>query len=230
MEELSTRDYTLGALENLIGSRGKQAVERKLENYGYEFTSAGSGKRRVYTISSLPNAQGCFKAYCVFALGFSPQTDFIKLRDFIFYLAFDLDFSGKPDEMMEEYLRLEGHGMSSATIGKYRRKLESLEFFSPVADFVYYRVFKEYGVQKHEIITFKEYCDAWKYYFEWRNEHPDEDSRPAYAHMYNRFGGVPRKQRKLEQNALHAEEVNRLFELVSNAINEELNGKPDSSR
>ena len=60
---------------------------------------------------------------CVFALGFAPQTNFVKLRDFIFYLAFDEDFSGKPDEMMEEYLRLEGYGMSSKTIGNYRRKL-----------------------------------------------------------------------------------------------------------
>ena len=224
MEELTKRDYTLGALENLVGSRGKQGVERKLKKYKYRFTSAGRGKQCVFTISSLPNAQGRFKAYCVFALGFSPQTDFIKLRDFIFYLAFDLDFSGKPDEMMEEYLRLEGHGMSRQTIGKYRRKLESLEFFAPVGNFVYYRVKKNYGVQEHEIITADEYNKAWKSYHKWRAAHPDEDSRPAYAHMYNEFGGVPRKQARIVENALHAAELNTLFDLVSNAITEELNG------
>lgn len=224
MEQLNLQDYPLGVLENLIGSRGKLAIDRKLEAYGYGFTSAGRGKTRIYTITSLPNAQARFRSYCVFSLGFAPQTDFVKLRDFIFYLAFDLDFSGKPDEMMEEYLREEGHGMSSRTIGNYRRKLEALEFFAPMGDFVYYRVKKNYGVQEHEIITAEEYNKAWKYYFEWRAAHPDEDSRPAYAHMYNKFGGVPRKQRKMEQNAIRSAELNTLFDLVSNSITEELNG------
>lgn len=224
MEELFMRDYTLGALENLVGSRGKEAVDRKLDAYGYTYTSAGRGKTLIYTITALPNAQARLKSYCVFSLGFAPQTNFVKLRDFIFYLAFDLDFSGKPDEMMEEYLRLEGHGMSRQTIGKYRRKLESLEFFAPVGNFVYYRVKKNYGVQEHEIITADEYNKAWKSYHKWRAAHPDEDSRPAYAHMYNEFGGVPRKQARIVENALHAAELNTLFDLVSNAITEELNG------
>lgn len=224
MEQLTKRDYPLGVLENLLGTRGKEAIDRKLKKYGYGYTSAGSGKRRVYTITDLPNAQARLKSYCVFSLGFAPQTDFVKLRDFIFYLAFDLDFSGRPDEMMEEYLRKEGHGMSRATIGNYRRKLEELEFFAPMGDFVYYKVRKHYGVQEHEIITAAEYNMAWRYYFEWRNEHPDEDSRPAYAHMYNKFGGVPRKQRKLVKFAFRVEQLNTLLDLVSNAVMEELNG------
>ena len=65
MEELTKRDYPIGVLENLIGSRGKQAVDRKLTKYGYGFSSAGSGTKRVYTITSLPNAQARFKSYCV---------------------------------------------------------------------------------------------------------------------------------------------------------------------
>ena len=44
MEELSLRDYPLGVLEKLIGSRGKQAVERKLTKFGYGFTSTESGQ------------------------------------------------------------------------------------------------------------------------------------------------------------------------------------------
>ena len=38
MEELAMRDYPLGVLENIIGSRGKEAVDRKLKHYGYGFT------------------------------------------------------------------------------------------------------------------------------------------------------------------------------------------------
>lgn len=224
MEELAMRDYPLGVLENIIGSRGKEAVDRKLKHYGYGFTSTGRGKTRVYTITSLPNAQARFKAYCVFALGFDGNTNFIKLRDFIFYLLKDADFAWRPNEMMEEYLRREGRGMSSDTISKYKIRLKNLELFAPVGDFVYYKVFKHYGVQEHEVITKEEYNEAWRYYFEWRNDHPDEDSIPAYRHMYNKFGGVPRKQRKIEPNAFHAEELNILCALVSDAILEKVDG------
>ncbi len=222
MEELKKRDYTLGALENLIGSRGKQAVDRKLTAYGYGFTSSGRGKTRIYTITSLPDAQARFKSYCVFALGFDPNTNFKKLRDFVFYLGFDIDFKGMPDEMMEEYLRLEGRGMTRQTISSYRRRLEKLNFIAPMGNYVYYRVSKNCGVQEHTIITAEEYNKAWKSYFEWRDTHPDEDSRPAYAHMYNEFGGVPRKQRTIEPSAFHAEELNTLFDLASNSIMEEI--------
>lgn len=224
MEELIKRDYPLGVLENLIGSRGKEAVDRKLKKYGYGFTSDGRGKTRIYTITDLPNAQARFKSYCVFALGFDPNTNFVKLRDFVFYLENDLDFIGMSDEMMEEYLRLEGHGMSRATIGKYRRHLEDLGLIAQMGDFVYYKVKKHYGVQEHEIITAEEYKEAWKSYHKWRAAHPDEDSRPAYAHMYNEFGGVPRKQAKIVANAIHAAELNTLFDLATNSIMEELNG------
>lgn len=224
MEELTMRDYPLGVLENLIGSRGKEAIDRKLTKYGYGFTSTGRGKTRVYTITSLPNAQARFKSYCVFTLGFDPNTDFRKLRDFVFYLENDLGFSGMPDEMMEEYLRLEGCGMSRATIGAYRRRLENLGLIAPMGDFVYYKVKKHYGVQEHEIITADEYNKAWKSYHKWRASHPDEDSRPAYAHMYNEFGGVPRKQAKIVANALYIAELNTLFDLATNSIMEELDG------
>ena len=224
MEELTTRDYPIGVLENLIGSRGKQAVDRKLTKYGYGFSSAGSGTKRVYTITSLPNAQARFKSYCVHSLGMPPQTDFVKFRDFVFYLAYDDGFGGKPDEMMEEYLRMEGHGMTRQTISKYRSRLEALNYIAPVGDFVYYRVHKNCGVQEHDIITAEEYKKAWGYYFEWRKLHPDSSSGPAYSYMYSKFKGVPRKQAKIVENAIYAKELNKLYELASNAIMAEIDG------
>ena len=221
---LELRDYPLGVLENLIGTKGKQATDRKLNAYGYGYTSAGNGKKRVYTLTALPDAFNQFRSYCVFSLGLSTQTDFVKFRDFVFYLENDMDFRGMSDEMMEEYLRMEKHGMSRQTIGKYRRLLEDLGYLAPVGDFVYYRVYKDYGVQKHEVITAEEYKMAWGYYFDWRAAHPDEDSRPAYSHMYSKFKGVPRKQRKIEDNAIYAKELNTLYELTTNSIMEEING------
>ena len=224
MNILELGDYPLGVLENILESRGKQAVDRKLEKYGYGFTSAGRGKTRIYTITSLPDAFHRFKSFCVFELGYPPQVDFRKLRDFIFYLLTDDDFSWRSEEMMEEYLRVEGRGISRQTIASYIDRLADLELIARNGDYVYYKVIKYYGVQQHEIITREEYSQAWRWYWERRNENPDEDSRPAYSYMYTKFGGVPRKQRKVEQNGIYNKQLDYLLELVSESIYDEVSG------
>ena len=223
MEELTIRDYPIGMLEQLIGTSGKQATDRKLNKYGYGFTSTGSGTNRVYTITSLPDAFHRFRSYCVFSLGYSPQTDFVKLRDFLYLLLGDEDFNWLPDEAKEAYTRLMGKGMSRQTIAKYTKQLEKTGFIDTIfGEFVYYKVHKGYGVQEHEIITKEEYSKAWRWYWEWRNEHPDEDSRPAYAHMYSKFGGVPRKQRKVQAIIWHQADLDYILELATNSILEEV--------
>lgn len=221
---LELKDYPLGVLETLMGTDGKQATDRKLDAYGYEYSSSGTGNNRIYTITALPDMFHQFRSYCVFELGFKPQTDFKKLRDFVFYLFADEDFNWRPDELMEEYLRLEKRGMSRQTIGKYRHKLEDLGLIASVGDYVYYRVYKEFGVQEHEIITQEEYSKAWKSYWQYRSAHPDADSTPAYSHMYNEFGGVPRKQRRVERNGINARQINTLLDLASKSILEEIDG------
>lgn len=141
MEELTKRDYPIGMLEQLIGTSGKQATDRKLNKYGYGFTSTGSGTNRVYTITSLPDAFHRFRSYCVFSLGYSPQTDFVKLRDFLYLLLGDEDFNWLPDEAKEAYTRLMGKGMSRQTIAKYTKQLEKTGFIDTIfGEFVYYNI------------------------------------------------------------------------------------------
>ena len=224
MEELTLRDYPIGVLENLIGTKGKQATDRKLKNYGYGFSNDdGTGRNRIYTITSLPNSLMRLKSYCVFSLGFAPNTEISKLRDFVFFLFTDDDFNWRPDEMMEEYMRANGKGLSRATIAKYKRTLEKNDLIDTCfGDFVYYKVFKRYGVQEHEIITKEEYSQAWRWYWERRRKNPDEDSRPAYAYMYNKFGGVPRKQRRVSMATFAYKQRETLLNLVISSILEEV--------
>lgn len=219
---LECKEYTAPELWKYFGVKNNDGLDEKLkETYKVEFIKAGSGRNARYTITAIPDP---FKVFCVFDLGFPSQTDFRKLRDFIFYLLGDDDFNWRPAEMMEEYLRVEGRGISRQTIGKYQKRLEDLGFVGEWGDYVYYRVYKYYGVQKHEEITREEYNFAWRQYFNYRAEHPDQDSRPAYAYMYGLFGGVPRKQRRMEQNAFYLEQLNTLYELASNSILEEVSG------
>lgn len=222
---LELRDYPLGVLENLIDTKGKQATDRKLTAYGYEYSSTGTGKKRVYTITTLPDALHQFRSYCVFSLEFPPQTDFKKLRNFVCYLFGDEDFNWRPEEAMEEYLRLEKRGISRQTIASYKKHLEAHYIIDTVfGDFVYYKVYKDCGAQTHEIITKEEYSRAWRLYWKWREEHPDDDSTPAYSFMYNKFGGVPRKQRRIQDNLFGKKEADILYALATDSILEEIVG------
>ena len=50
-------------------------------------------------------------------------------------------------------------------------------------------------------------------------------SRPAFTSMYNRFGGVPRKQGRVDRGApWNRETINTLFDLASQSILEEVSG------
>lgn len=223
MEELTLKDYPLGVLRNILGTSDKQGTERKLEKYGYGFTSTGRGSARVYTITSLPDAFHRFSLYCITALGFPAQTDFKKLRDFVIFLFNDPDFDWRPDEMMEEYTRLAGHGMTRQTIAKYKKRLEDAGLIDTIfGDYVYYKVYKNCGVQEHEIISKEEYSRAWKLYWDYRKAHPDCGSSPAYSHMYTKFEGVPRKQRRVNKNEIYYKEREKLVELATASILEEV--------
>ncbi len=219
---LECKEYGAPELWRYFGVKNNDSLEEKMKNtYKVEYNKKGWGSNTKYTITAIPNR---FKLFCVFDLGFPPQTDFRKLRDYVIYLLGDDDFNWRPAEMMEEYLRVEGHSISRQTIGKYQERLEDLGFVGKWGDCVYYRVYKHCGVQKHDIVSKEEYCAAWHQYFEYRAANPDKDSRPAYMFMYNRFGGVPRKQPRMEQNAFYLKELDMLYELATNSILEEVSG------
>lgn len=207
---LELRKYSYADLSAYLGSNDNQAIERKLNSYGIQFSEDGRGQNRTYTITDIPDR---FRVFCVFDLGLDPRTNFIKLRDFLFFLLGDDDFNWRPMEMMEEYLRIEGRGISRQTIAKYIEKLEKIDLIHPGGEIVYYKVFKRFGVQEHEIITKDEYCGAWKIYWDCRNK--GYESGPAFSCMYNRLGGSPHKQHRIEQNGVNAEILNTLAELVA---------------
>lgn len=208
---LEKRTYTFQELSAVIGTKDKEATNRKLKNYKISYISEGRGDKLIYTIIDM---QDRFKVYCVFDLGFSPLTNFKKLRDFLFYFLGDDDFNWRPMEMMEEYLRIKGCGVSRQTISNYIKRLEKQGLFSrSTSDFIYYRVYNYFGVQKHEIVTREEYSKAWKAYWEKRKN--GYDSRAAYSVMYNVFHGVPRKQARVEGNAFCQNVYNLLSEFIS---------------
>ena len=52
---LAKISYSIAEMEELLNTKGKQNIARKLERYGIGFTSDGRGDTRIYTINSIPD-------------------------------------------------------------------------------------------------------------------------------------------------------------------------------
>lgn len=168
---------------------------------------------KTFTILSIPDP---FPLYCVFDLGIDYRTDFKKLRDFTFFLLRDDDFSGRSGEMMEEYLHNGGYQISRQTIAKYIALYERMDLIATNGETVYYRVYHEGLLQKHEVITKELYCKAWSVY--WKKRRKNADSLLAFRCMYNFLDGVPRKQNKIVKNGFYTDTLNSLSELVAESF------------
>ncbi len=204
---LETRTYKFAEIAAYLHAGRARGVRDKLTRYDVDFIEGG-GQRdqtKTYTITAIHDP---FKLFCVFDLGISPQTDFKKLRDFTVYLLADEDFGWRPMEMMEEYLRRFTNGPSRQTISNYLRFFTDRNLIAVNGEYVYYKVYKDRGVQKHEIISKATYSAAWAVYWDSRNN--GDDSEAAFSRMYNWLGGIPRKQQRIQQNAFYLDTLDRL--------------------
>ena len=122
--------------------------------------------------------------------------------------------------MMEEIMREKGTLASRQTIGKWLHKLEQTGLFARAGETVYYKVYKQCGVQKQETVSKEEYSAAWKIYFDCKKK--GYASNAARSVMYNKFGGVPRTQIRFEQNGIYEEQLNRMTDIVVNEVLKEV--------
>ena len=65
---LKTGSYSFSKLKEVLGTKDKQATDRKLTRYGVEYSSTGWADNRTYTITHIPDP---FRLYCVIKLGMS---------------------------------------------------------------------------------------------------------------------------------------------------------------
>ena len=121
---LEVRDYGIGELREILGTKEKQGIDRKLKGYGFEFCSTGRGERRIYTIKSIPDP---FRIYAITKLGVPPQADFTIIRNLYFYFFCVEGFSEMPYVEMEAILEADGKKISSKTISKWLKYLETFK-------------------------------------------------------------------------------------------------------
>ena len=211
---LEIRDYTKNEISELLGTKDKQGIDRKLQGYGVEFTSDGRGENRIYTIK---NILFPFKVFSITELGFNANTDFIKLRNFYNHFFNDEVFMTMPDEVKETMTKQEGYHLSRQTIATYTRRLETNNMIHRnTTEFMYYFAYK----REQRFVERAEYTQAWREY--WKDIERNMYSYEAISNMIENYGGVARKQAVPERNILLNDKIEYMLFLIYQSMDEEI--------
>ncbi len=212
---LELRTYTKAELVEMFHTNSREGIVRRLNNYGITFTCEGNGNNLKVTINSIPDP---FKVFCILDLGFRPQCDFVKMREFFWAYFQDDEFRSLPDEVLEYRLREDGPGVSRQTIARWKERLSTLGLiWISTNEFLYY-----FAYQHTQRMTDKaEYCQAWHEYWEARGK--GAKSREAIGYMIVDYGGVARKQPCVDLNGIYAGTITALLEYIQESIENELN-------
>ena len=133
---LEIKTYSLSTIKDLLSCRTRQQAKRKLDNYEVEYKIEGNGNNASIEIQAINNP---LKLYCILDLGFTAQTDFEKLKYFLYYFLNDEEFRAMPDEVMETRMHHSGHPVSRQTIANYRAKLQAKDIiFSDISEYIGY--------------------------------------------------------------------------------------------
>ena len=210
------RSYTKQELSQMLGTRSKQGIDRKLQRYGVVFSVCGWGDTTTYTIQSISDR---FKLYAILDLCCAGNTDFRKLRNVYYHYFEDEVFRAMPDEVKEVRLHEIGEGVSRQAIAGYIKKLENREMISRFTDnFIYYFA----KGQQQRIVERAEYLNAWHEY--WRDRHFGLDSNEAIFRMFMKYQGVARKQAIPAINGIYNKEIEYMLSLTQESIENEVMG------
>lgn len=209
---LDKRTYKLCEMQAYLGTERLDCIKSKLKTIECEYTTTGRGEERTFTVTKLPNR---FKEMCIYELGFKPQTDFEKLKDFLYNYFFTDGFMTLPIQEMENVLRDAGTPVSRQTFKDWIKQLEKEELMLlDTDDCEYYSCYhdknKQYRVKK---ITETEYKNAWKEFFR-RREDKRSTEKSLAKHMRKQIGGKAVKCPKPKANAIHYDKLRELMQLV----------------
>lgn len=216
--KLSVGVYTYPEMVEIFETRDNQGIKRKLERYGIEYNCVGRGANVEYTIRKINDP---FKVFCITELGFSAQTVFLKLRNFLYYALNDDDFLSMPDEVKEYRLKEKadtvGATASRQTIANWEQKFEKMELFHvDTGNFIYYFAYHH----QQTYTTRQRYNSAWKEYWEQQKSGVEYEDRIWY--MITNYGGIARKQEVIEINGIYKDTIDTLVNLVNDSIDSQI--------
>ena len=98
---LDLREYSRQELIDLYHTERLDSIKGKIQRQGYKFTTSGRGKTFTLTVTERPLR---FRNFCIEQLHFAPQTDFKRLKKFLYQFMFNEEFRRLPFVTMKEYM------------------------------------------------------------------------------------------------------------------------------
>lgn len=201
-------------MEELLKTKGKQNIDRKLERYGIDFSVSGWGASVVYTIKHIPDP---FKVYAIVKLGIPAQANFTKIRNLYYFLFCAEGFAEAPLVEMERIMEAEGVPMPRQTITKWLNYLQHIDYITFSADKINYYVIRKtpMGQKEYKEVDAETYKKGWAIYhhYKWL-----EGSGKAYSRMFNIIGGHPYKKPEIVENAVLQHDIDELIEVINESI------------
>ena len=208
--------YAKPEMTRMLGTKSNGNIRKKLARYGVDFTMDGDGEKATYTIHGMSFP---FKVFAIVELGFDANTDFIKLRNFLYHFFEDEVFMAMPDEVKETWMERMGQHLTRQTIATYTRRLEANNLINRYTkNYIYYFAYKK----EQRFCDHAEYLEAWHNY--WDDISTGLNSYDAIGNMRADFGGVARKQPIPEVNGIFNDKIEYMLSLIQQSIESEHEG------
>lgn len=208
MNILKEKQYTKSAIEELLGTYSRQGVTRKLDRYNIDYEISGRGDYKI-DIKAIPDK---FKMFCITELRVPAQTDFDKLKYFLYFFFCDEEFQSLPNDTKQPFMSEHGIYVSRQTMTKWINHLYKRNWIDIGSKYRYYFAYNG-NIKETDKDT---YNKAWKYYYAISREY--KDCVLGRAHVINKYGGMPKKHPLPDQNAFYAKEIQTLTDLVTESI------------
>lgn len=214
---LEKRRYSRSELIEIFKTSRLDAIKAKIRRAGYVFTDSGWGSSYSLEILDLPG-EDLFKRYCVDQLRFAPQTDFQKLKHFLFFFLENEEFMTLQYNQMAQVMIDHGIHITAQTISGYFQHLKSIGWvFTDSFDYVYFLYDEALGETRY--ISKEEYCAINKEFWQLRKIQHYSWSE-AYAAIKKKYGNKPRKRPLELKTAFFLEQYKAVWDLIDNEIKE----------
>lgn len=214
---LEKRKYTRQELIDLYKTSRLDAIKAKIRRAGYLFTEEGRGASYTLEITDLPK-EDQFKQYCIEVLGFSSQTDFQKLKTFLFFFLENEEFMTLQYNEMEQIIKDHGGSVSATTISNYFKQLSAIGW-TDQEPFAYVYFLHDSSSGKPKYISREEYClinkEFWKLI-----KKGGKTWKEAYTEIKEKYGNKPRKRLKDVKVGFFAKQYDELWDLIDIELKE----------
>ena len=202
---LEERVYTQEELSEILGTIEVKNIKAKLKRYNVDFTATKVEESYVFDIHRINDK---FKVFCILELKFPAQTNFSKLKYFVYYFFNDNDFNLLSHKLMMKKLKdVFGEAPSRETIDKWVKKLRGQNLFiEDICEYRYFSVDKE----SYKEISHEEYKKAWNVYWEYLSQHSNYPE--AFRKMYGVIGGKAVKRPLININGFYNDKIKKLTE------------------